>query len=356
VTYGAGLNLFTNPLIGFFMRHLGAYTVDRRKADPLYRELLKEYTTVTLEAGQDNLFFPGGSRSRSGEIERRLKRGLLGTAVWAFRNNLLRGRPRPRVFVIPCTLSYPLVLEASTLIDDYLKEAGKSRYIIVDDEFRRVRRWVDFLTGLLSLDQRIHMTIAPPLDPFGNRVDEEGRSLDPRGRTVDPAGYLKVGGTITADRIRDEEYTQLLAERVMGSFRDHSVAMCTNLLAFAVFEMLRRRRRNPDLYRFLRELGPEQGLPQGEVEEEVDRLLVELRGLADRGRILLEPTALRGRAPDVVREALRTFGCYHARPVVRRRGIRLHVEDPNLLFYYRNRLEGYGLLNAPDLLARGVRR
>src|SRR5262249_52242014 len=33
--YGAGLNLFSNPMLGFFMHNLGAYTVDRKKTDPL---------------------------------------------------------------------------------------------------------------------------------------------------------------------------------------------------------------------------------------------------------------------------------------------------------------------------------
>lgn len=28
VTYGAGKNLFTNPVLSFFMRNLGAYRVD----------------------------------------------------------------------------------------------------------------------------------------------------------------------------------------------------------------------------------------------------------------------------------------------------------------------------------------
>ncbi len=30
VVYGAGKNLFTNPIISFFMHNLGAYRVDRR--------------------------------------------------------------------------------------------------------------------------------------------------------------------------------------------------------------------------------------------------------------------------------------------------------------------------------------
>ena len=29
--YGAGLNLFSNPLLGWWLRRLGAYTVDRTK-------------------------------------------------------------------------------------------------------------------------------------------------------------------------------------------------------------------------------------------------------------------------------------------------------------------------------------
>ena len=39
------------------------------------------------------------------------------------------------MFIVPATLSFQLVLEAETLIDDFLKEVGKSRYIITDDEF-----------------------------------------------------------------------------------------------------------------------------------------------------------------------------------------------------------------------------
>jgi glycerol-3-phosphate O-acyltransferase len=39
--------------------------------------------------------------------------------------------------------------------------------------------------------------------------------------------------------------------------------------------------------------------------------------------------------------------------VIERRGVRLHVCDSKLLFYYRNRLDGYGLRGAPILAARG---
>ena len=63
------------------------------------------------------------------------------------------------------------MLEASTLIDDWLAEAGKARYIIVDDEFSRWERWRDYLRGLLSLDLDIHIRFGQPLDSLGNPVD-----------------------------------------------------------------------------------------------------------------------------------------------------------------------------------------
>jgi glycerol-3-phosphate O-acyltransferase len=350
LTYGAALSLFGNPLVGRFMYNLGAYTVDRRKHDPLYKQTLKEFATVSLEFGQDNLYFPGGTRSRSGAIERRLKKGLLGCSLAAYRNNLIHGRAKPNVFVIPCTISYPLVLEAATMIDDWLAEAGKARYIIVDDEFSRWERWRDYLRGLLSLDLDIHIRFGQPLDSLGNPVDEQGISYDPRGRPIDPSGYLEIEGKLGEDPIRDAEYTRELERRILSEYRRENVIHSTHVLAFACFELLRRRRPELDLYRLLGSIGGEQSLSLPEVEDELASLLAELREWARADRIRLSGIVADAELGEFVRAALRNFGTYHHRPVIERRGIRLHVGDAKLLFYYRNRLDGYGLRGAPTLV------
>ncbi|MEE2830675.1 MAG: 1-acyl-sn-glycerol-3-phosphate acyltransferase, partial [Myxococcota bacterium] len=44
--YGAGINLFNNWLLSYFMGNLGAYRVDRRKQHRLYKVTLKEYSTL----------------------------------------------------------------------------------------------------------------------------------------------------------------------------------------------------------------------------------------------------------------------------------------------------------------------
>jgi len=348
--YGAGINLFTNPLTSYFMHNLGAYTVDRSKTDPLYRDTLKQYATVSLELGQHNLFFPGGARSRSGELETRPKLGLLGAGLTAFRNNLLRGaESRARMFIVPCTISYPLVLEAASLAREFLEETGRSQYIVVNDEFSRIQRWVDFLRGIAALDLRVHVRIGRALDPFGDDVDEQGVSRDSRGREVDPRRYLLRDGRVFDDAARDAEYTRMLGTRITESYRRDNVAMPTSVLAFALLELLRRDVAQPDLFRLLRTIGPDTPLDVTRVEAEVEKLVAELRVLEHDGKIRLSDELRTTDGRDIVARGLRGLRTYHTTPIAVRRGTQLLVQDADLLFYYRNRLEGYGLLGAQRL-------
>lgn len=354
-TYGAGLNLFENRIIGFFMQNLGAYTVDRLKTDPLYRDTLKAYATVVLEYGRPQLFFPGGTRNRSGAVERYLKKGLLGTALAAYRHGLQRGEDR-RLYVVPVTVNYPLVLEASTLIDDYLQEAGRSRYIIMDDEFSQLERWAAYGRGLFALDMHIHLRFGAAFDPMGNDVSPSGDSLDPNGRVIDPSGYLREGGPfgeITEDPARDAEYTRMLARRVVDAYMENNIACSTHVVAYAVFHALWQQLQPRDVYRFLRALGAGDGaeLHVDALLPTLETLLWQLRGMAKEGRIQLGPFVDEGSAETVLLRTQRSLASYHAHPVLEREGDLLRVGDPNLLFYYRNRLEGYGLLGAADLLS-----
>jgi glycerol-3-phosphate O-acyltransferase len=341
--YAAGLNLFSNPLIGFFMRNLGAYTVDRKKIDPLYRETLKEYATVLLERGQHSLIFPGGTRSRSGAIERKLKLGLLGTGPAAFRNRLEHRASRPSIFIVPCALSYPLVLEASTLVHEYLRVEGGPLYGDIRDEFDKPRRWLDFLRGLRELDQRVHVRFSRPLDWLGNEVDENGISRDRQGCPIDVRRYLIQDGSLAADDARDTEYTRSLATSVVAAYRRDNVALPTTVASYVFFQCFRRRRARLDLFRFLRSLAPESGVPVDEALGDLAFTVDRLERLEQEGAIALGKDVRNQNAAVLLEQALATLATYHRVPVVERRGSYLHVLDPSLLFYYANRLEGYAL-------------
>ncbi len=341
--YGAGLNLFENRIMGVFMHNLGAYTVDRRKRAWVYKDMLKTYAGCTMELGLHNLFFPGGTRSRSGAVERRLKLGLLSTALEAYINNLRRKKDRPDVFVVPCTLNYQLVLEGETLIDDHLKEVGKSRYIIEDDEFSKPKRILDFVTKLFALDSQIHLIVGEPLDLFGNRVDEEGRSRDRQGRPVDRSRYVMIDGEPGFAEQRDREYVREIGGAVVESYFRDTVIDATKVVSHVMFTWLTARNPGMDLYRLLRTGGADESLPLMEVHERTDRTLRALRKLAADDRVRLDDTVRGGDVAEVVDEALAHLGSYHTKPALIRRGDRLFHVDRNLLLYYQNRLTGYEL-------------
>jgi glycerol-3-phosphate O-acyltransferase len=333
-TYGAGKNLFTNPFISYFMHNLGAYRVDRRIGNSLYKDVLKTYSQVLLERGYHSLFFPGGTRSRSGAVEKKLKLGLLSTALAAYEHMLERGVRERRIYVVPATINYGLVLEAETLIDDFLAEQGQARYIIEDDEFSRLGRIVDFSRRIMSLEGSLVIRYGAPLDVFGNRVDEHGESMDARGRPVDPASYLTgVDGKVERDAQRDAEYTRALGDEIVRDFRRLSVFMPTNLVARAIFDRAAAALGTRDIYRILRAV--EVDVAVDKVREDVGRLRARLAARPELGAVA--DRWLGARPGDIIDDALRMFRGYHTRRVVEREGERLVARDLRLLFFYQNR-------------------
>jgi glycerol-3-phosphate O-acyltransferase len=341
--YGAGINLFQNPLLSFFMQNLGAYRVDRKKVSRLYKNVLKTYCTMTLELGYDNLFFPGGTRSRSGAVEPKLKLGLLGCGVQAYVHNLIHQKQKPNIYVVPCTMSYGLVLEAETLIADYLKEVGKARYVIEDDESSRLTAWLRFLSGIATMDSRIYLTISEPLDLFGNRVEADGLSYDRRGRPIDTTRYVLSDGAPVHDPTRDQEYTAELGEAILRAFRRDNTLQSTHLAAFTVFELLRRRWPDLGLYRLLRTAPADATFPWTDACAALERVLAQTRALSDDCRVRLDPRLRTLDAAAVLKEAIQRFRSYHTRPALTRHGDRVFADCMNTLFYYHNRATGYGL-------------
>jgi glycerol-3-phosphate O-acyltransferase len=335
-TYGAGKNLFTNPFISFFMRNLGAYRVDRRLKFELYKDVLKEYSTVLLEHGYHSLFFPGGTRCRSNHVEKQLKLGLLGTTVTAYKNSVREGAPHKRIYIVPATINYRLVLEAETLIDDYLAETGKSRYIITDDEFSRLGRILEFFRKILVHEGSVVVRFGRPLDPFGNDVDDEGESIDRTGRVVDPASYVRgADGEVTDDDQRDAEYTRMLGRRLAAVYPRLTVFHSTHLVARALYDAIAKNAGTHDIYRLMR-------APQGHLEVPVATAMdgiVRLRArIADHPEFGAEhPLYSSQSASEKLDTGVKGLSTYHTRAAVERNGENLLVRDVKLLYYYQNR-------------------
>ncbi|HEY4241699.1 MAG TPA: 1-acyl-sn-glycerol-3-phosphate acyltransferase [Kofleriaceae bacterium] len=336
VTYGAGKNLFSNPFTSFFMRNLGAYRVDRRLRFELYKDVLKEYSTVLLEHGYHSLFFPGGTRCRSNIIEKHLKLGLLGTTATAYRNAVREGNPQKRLYIVPATINYRLVLEAETLIDDYLAEVGKNRYIITDDEFSRLGRMTEFFRKILVHEGSVVVRFGRPYDPFGNDITDEGESIDRAGRIVDPASFVRgADGEVTDDDQRDAEYTRALGRRLAAAYPRLTVFHATHLVARALWDAAAKAANTRDVYRLMRAQPALLAVPTSECIEELVRLRARLAANPAFGAE--HPMLVSTSAQSVVDDAVRGLSSYHSRPIVRPVGETLQIEDVKLLYYYQNR-------------------
>jgi glycerol-3-phosphate O-acyltransferase len=347
VTYGAGKNLFTNPLLSFFMRNLGAYRVDRRLRHELYKQVLKAYSCILIERGFHSLFFPGGTRSRSGGVERKLKLGLAGTGLEAFVRTSRASRPR-KVFFVPATINYMLTLEAETLIDDHLKEAGKARYIIEDDESTRLGRIHALVRKLFQMEESCVVRFCDPVDPFGNRVDDDGRSYDARGREIDPTTYVEPilpsadADEVVMDAGRDAQYTRELADVVMRAYLRDTVAMPTHVVATAAFARLRARYPSADLFALVRR-NDEVVVPYVEMTNAIEETQQKLLALEAKEELVVSPAVRGATGAELLRDAERALNGYHSTPVLRTRDGGVAVLDPKVLLYYQNRLAAHGV-------------
>lgn len=344
--YGAGLNLFNIRIIAYFINSLGAYKVDRRKKNMLYLETLKTYSRQALQRGCHSLFFPGGTRSRSGKIEKRLKLGLLGTAIEAQRANYQNppSHGREKIFIVPVTLNYNFVLEAPELIKQYLKHKGQERYYIENDKYATSQKIAAFLFKFFTKGSNISVSIGKGMDVLGNHVDEEGNSYDKHGRSIETREYFTEDGKLVShNQQREDEYTRMLSNKVVKEYHQINEVFASHLVAFTAFQIFKKRYPKLDLYNLLRLPDEDQFINYDEFKRTFSSLLSRLYEMCDEGKVNISP-CLTGNPEKIISHGLKNVGMYHAkRPLIRSKKGDITTKDLNLLFYYQNRLDGYNL-------------
>ena len=342
--YGAGLNLFNVKLLAFFMNRLGAYKVDRRKKNLIYNSTLKNYSTFALKKGAHSLFFPGGTRSRSGHIEKKLKLGLLSTAIEAQRLNFINGNGHPKkVFIVPVVISYHFVLEAPNLINDHLEQTGREKYYIEEEEYSTSYKISKLALKFFTASSEIALSFGKPMDIFGNFVDENGKSVDARGNIVDIQKYFMRNGTMKEDEQRDSEYTRMLSEVIIEQYHSINMVFSSHLIAFVAFEIIKKQFKKLDIYELLRLPEEELEIPYDLFAKKAEVVIAILREMMNKGKIDMAPHFDRPFS-EVMEHGLKHLGSYHVlRPLKQNKRGNIITEDLKTLYFYHNRLEGYGL-------------
>lgn len=343
--YGAGLNLFNIKIFAYFMNSLGAYKVDRRKKNLPYLETLKMYSSLAIQKGAHSLFFPGGTRSRSGAIEKTLKLGLLSTAIEAQRNiylNTPEGEEPRKIFIVPVTLNYHFVLEAPDLIEEYLSVKGQDRYLPEQDKYGSFQL-LRFLIKFFGKGSNISVSIGRGLDVMGNYVNDEGDSLDAQGRVIKTRDYFVSNGYITIDKQREDEYTRMLSHRIVAEYHRINRVFASHLVAFVAFEMWQQKHPKLDLFGLLRLPEEDQVLEYAEFRQACKRVRKQIYRLKEQGKTN-HATHLKGKIDLVIRHGMENVGIFHLnRPLLFNKEGNIITQDLSLLYYYHNRLTGYDL-------------
>ena len=341
-TFAAGLNLYNSGPAAYFMNRLGAYRVDRRKKNGIYLETLKTMSNLSIQKGTNTLFFPGGTRTRSGALESHLKMGLLGTVVEAQRA-IYQKEKEEKVFIVPLVLGYHFVLEAKHLIENHLRREGKEQYFVSRDGSSSFRMIIKFIWQLFSESNEIVLSMGQPMDVLGNPVDAEGNNYDKYGNKIEVKEYFMSDGLITANIQREEEYTRSLSEKIVERFKKDNIVLSSHLIAFAAFQILQKENSRLDLYALLR-LPPEDFIFS---KEKLQGVVAQLRTVLlemEKNKEVKLSGEVKGDLDHLINQGIARLGNFHSLDplTVNKKGEIVSLNF-KILYYYHNRLEGYDL-------------
>ena len=186
------------------------------------------------------------------------------------------------------------------------------------------------------------MNIGKGMDILGNYVDDEGHSYDKNGTSIHTKDYFLRGKQITYDKQRENEYVRVLAARIVEEYHKYNRVFASHLVAFTAFKMLERKNPKLDLYNVLRLPDEDLVLDYLEFKANFKKLRDRLFKLNKKGKVDLS-NHMRKKAEQAILEGLNNVGLYHdQRPLVRKKD-KIIINDTNTLYYYHNRMNGYGL-------------
>ena len=351
-SYGAGLNLFDYEILAYYMSRLGPYKIDRRKKNPIYSSTLREYSNLSIEEGLNSIFFPGGTRSRSGELENddTMKLGLMNTLIDS-QNEFYMHEDERKLIVIPLVICYESVLEGSSLIDQHLKRIGKSNYL-TGRSGKKVRfKNLRFISKLFGNGGKATFSFGHPMDVFGNPLDREGKSIK-NGKVIDIRGYFQSSDKIIKDTQRNRVYSRHLSSALSDSYKRENVVLTSNIVSFVAFEIFKNKHPHLDLFSLLTLPSEYFDFNIDKLHKQVSKVRTALIAMEVNGGIKLNEMVRSRSVEEVVKDGIEQLRGYHSRlPLLRKKDI-ITCEDLKLLYYYHNRLMGYDLEGLVEVTER----
>jgi glycerol-3-phosphate O-acyltransferase len=339
--YAAGLNLFDVELLAYFMNRLGAYRVDRRKKNPIYLEVLKSYSTLSVINGANNIFFPGGTRSRSGAIESKVKLGLLGSLIDA-QNYIERKNYDKKVIVVPMTLGYHFTLEAGNLIDQHLRATGREKYIRSKSQLGKIRSTFRFLRSLYKKDSEVVINIGKPMDVFGNFINDEAQSVSESGEILNTRELFQFKGILSKDFQRETIYTKRLGDKITSQYKKQNIILSSHLVAWMAFKLLEKHYSELELFGILKQPTDDFSVNISDFKNEMKLIIDKLKKMQDLEMLMLSEEIVEG-TECCFEHGFKNLGIYHPQRVLYIEDDHIKSDSFKLLYFYHNMLNTYNI-------------
>ncbi len=342
-SYGAGLNLYNSEIAAYFMDRLGAYKVDRRKKNSIYISTLLAFSKYTILNNVNSIFYPGGTRSRSGKIEVDLKKGLMSSLVDA-QYDKINAEDNKKIFIVPVVYNYHSVLEAKPLIYSYLKAKGKKKFISRSKYRDKVIKSLSIVKTIYKIfvsKSEFILSIGKPMDVFGNNIDIEGNSFDNNGNELDISDYFKTEGKLVKDTQRNIVYTKILAKSVAKSYLKYNTVLSSHLVAYAAYHCLMDKLELEDIYDLMKFIEKEEYVELSNLKKRVDKILQVLLEKEKEDKIILSDD-FKLPVEKLISTGIGKLGVFHDVKVLYfdhdKKVKIIKTEDFGLLYYYANRL------------------
>ena len=99
-----------------------------------------------------------------------------------------------------------------------------------------------------------------------------------------------------------------------------------------------------DLYGLMRLPSEDLIIRPKELMDSVDKVVIRLREMNENGEVQLEKEIKEGNIASIVKKGIANLGVYHAKmPLTYNAEGDFQSQDIKILYFYHNRLEGYGL-------------
>jgi glycerol-3-phosphate O-acyltransferase len=182
------------------------------------------------------------------------------------------------------------------------------------------------------------------MDVMGNFVDSNGVSYDQHGNVVELKDYFISGSSVKYDRQRNEEYTKHLADKIVTRYHAENIVLSSHLIAFTAFNIIRKKYPKLDLYGVLRLPKEDKIIPKELLYNNIEILRAELVKLASSGQLQLSDTVKNSSVENLVKHGIENVGAFHLKkPLAMNKKGYFFSQDLNLLYYYHNRMDAYGL-------------